>query len=206
VGRKAAWLRADCGTHGRLRRSEYSLCAYRCVRAWFLKLARNLGSERDRLEWIDGRISAPCVIGFRPGSERDALLTSAVDGANLASLCKVWPREQTAERLADALRVLHAVPAADCPFADSSPCGVLLHGDACLPNVMFHDNGDLSGFVDLGEMRVGDAEVDLSAAVWSLQFNLGPGIGLSFLRQYGVSGADDRKVERLCHLYESRSS
>jgi kanamycin kinase len=173
---------------------------------WFLKLSRNLGPERDRLEWAAGRITAPNVLGFRAGAERDALLTSAVPGQDLTALRHVWPGDTVAARLADALRLLHATQVADCPFVTGAETGVLVHGDACLPNVLFLENGDLSGFVDLGEMTVGNIEIDLSAAVWSLQYNLGPGFGLPFLRHYGLSTADEQMAERLRQMYEHRST
>jgi len=69
---------------------------------------------------------------------------------------------------------------------------------------MFHDDGTLGGFVDLGEMGVGDIEVDLSAAVWSLQYNVGPGHGLAFLRAYGRTSATSDDVGRLWAMYANR--
>jgi kanamycin kinase len=66
---------------------------------------------------------------------------------------------------------------------------------------MFRDDGSLSGFVDLGEMGAGDIKVDLAAAVWSLQYNLGPGHGLSFLRAYGLADPTERDVGRLWEMY-----
>ena len=91
--------------------------------------------------------------------------------------------------------------AADWPFGG---CGsVLVHGDACLPNFLFSAE-QLSGYIDVGNMALGEPEVDLAAAVWSLQHNLGHGYGLEFLSQYGVEQADEEEVERLRQLYESR--
>lgn len=103
-------------------------------------------------------------------------------------------------RLAAALRAVHAVDIADWPFGGVGP--VLVHGDACLPNFLFQ--GDhLSGCIDVGDMRLGDPEVDLAAAVWSLQYNVGRGHGLALLREYGVMDADEEKVERLRRSYET---
>ena len=47
----------------------------------------------------------------------------------------------------------------------------LLHGDYCLPNVMF-DGWDFSGFIDVGNGGVGDRHVDLFWGAWTLSFNL----------------------------------
>ncbi len=92
--------------------------------------------------------------------------------------------------------------AADWPFGG---CGsVLVHGDACLPNFLFSAE-QLSGYIDVGNMALGEPEVDLAAAVWSLQYNLGHGYGLEFLSKYGVEQPDEEEVERLRQLYESTS-
>jgi kanamycin kinase len=80
-----------------------------------------------------------------------------------------------------------------------------VHGDACLPNIIVGD-GALNGYIDLGDMGVGDVEVDLSAAVWSLQYNLGPGFGRGFLTAYGLSDATDQDVDRLWLMYVTRGA
>lgn len=50
-------------------------------------------------------------------------------------------------------------------------CNTLLHGDYCLPNVIF--NGDsLSGFIDVGNGGIGDRHIDLFWGAWTLMFNL----------------------------------
>jgi kanamycin kinase len=59
----------------------------------------------------------------------------------------------------------------------------------------------VNGYIDLGEMGVGDAEADLSAAVWSLQYNLGPGLGERFLSAYGFPDATDHDACRLWAMY-----
>jgi kanamycin kinase len=49
---------------------------------------------------------------------------------------------------------------------------VLIHGDFCLPNVLFQ-NGRFSGLIDLGNAGLGDRHMDLFWTIWSLCFNLG---------------------------------
>lgn len=47
----------------------------------------------------------------------------------------------------------------------------LIHGDACLPNVICRD-GQFASFIDCGLAGLGDRHIDLFWAIWSLQFNL----------------------------------
>ena len=166
---------------------------------FFLKFGPRLQREYERLRWLEGRLPTPCPIGFTSEGGADALLMSAVVGDSLASLSTSLSPQAVIARLAMALRDLHATPAADWPFGGEG--GVLVHGDACLPNFLFM--GDhLSGYIDVGDMALADPEIDLAAAVWSLQYNMGSGHGLAFLREYGVVGATEDEVERLRLSYE----
>jgi len=110
----------------------------------------------------------------------DALLMTAVPGTNLAAQAKSRPPAAIVEMLASALCAFHSVSARDCPFEAYIPGESLVHGDACLPNIVVADDGP-AGYIDLGDTGVGNVEVNLSAAVWSLQYNLGPGFGRAFL-------------------------
>ena len=47
----------------------------------------------------------------------------------------------------------------------------LIHGDACLPNVIQND-GEFSCFIDFDMSGIGDKHIDLYWAIWSLQYNL----------------------------------
>lgn len=48
---------------------------------------------------------------------------------------------------------------------------VLTHGDYCLPNVFF-DQGEISGYLDLGYCGIADKWQDIALAVRSIRFNL----------------------------------
>ncbi|MGO8670257.1 MAG: phosphotransferase [Capsulimonadaceae bacterium] len=175
------------------------------LRRWFLKIAQDLRDEVDRLRWIQERAPVPRIVAYRPSGSLDGMVMTALPGKSLAELCGVWPADQVTQKLAAALRAFHAIDAAHCPFGEQSPGHVLVHGDACLPNILFDESmGDLTGFVDLGEMRVDRPDVDLSAGVWSLEYNMGAGHGLNLLQRYGLTDADESTVLSLCDMYRSR--
>ncbi len=166
----------------------------------FLKAAPDADGERARLEWLDGRAPAPRVLGFRQAAGADdLLLTSAVGGRDLTTL--VDHPDRVVALLATGLRQLHSLDASGCPFGAPGRGSVLIHGDACLPNVL-SDGTRITGYVDLAECGLGDPQDDLAAAVWSLDYNLGPGHGLRFLRAYGVTDADEPMVDRLRAAYD----
>jgi kanamycin kinase len=171
---------------------------------WFLKIGGHLAAECARLQWLRGRMPTPEVVAFDSAGDQEALLMSAVPGTNLAVLAKRLSPDKIVEMLASALRSFHSVNAGDCPFKAYITGESLVHGDACLPNMMCRDDGTVNGYIDLGEMGVGDVEVDLSAAVWSLQCNLGPGHGERFLRAYGLPDATDHDVRRLWTIYATK--
>lgn len=62
---------------------------------------------------------------------------------------------------------------------------VVCHGDYCPPNVLVAD-GQVAGFVDLGELGVADRWWDLAVGSWSVTWNFGSGWERVFLDAYGV--------------------
>jgi aminoglycoside phosphotransferase len=110
----------------------------------------------------------------------DALLMTAVRGAHLVARSKCQPPESIVEMLAAALRACHSVNASDCPIEAYVPSESIVRGDACLPNIVVGEDGS-NGYVDLADLGAGDVEVDLSAGIWSLPYNLGPGFGRRFV-------------------------
>ena len=77
---------------------------------------------------------------------------------------------------------------------------VVCHGDYCLPNVLIAD-GQVAGFVDLGQLAVADRWSDLAVASWSVTWNLGPGWEDLFLDSYGAA-RDDRAIAFYRLLYD----
>lgn len=66
----------------------------------------------------------------------------------------------------------------------------LIHGDACLPNILCHE-GSFNTFIDLGQAGAGDRHMDLYWAIWSLEYNLKTDHYTDyFLDQYGRKNID----------------
>jgi kanamycin kinase len=63
---------------------------------------------------------------------------------------------------------------------------VVCHGDYCFPNILFDAGGNVTGYVDLGELGVADRWWDLAVATWSIDWNIAPGYGDAFLAAYGA--------------------
>lgn len=75
-----------------------------------------LPGEATRLDWLaDTGTPCPSVLGFETLAGRHWLLTGALDGHNLASQPEPEPG-LIIKTVADALKRLHALPIADCPF------------------------------------------------------------------------------------------
>jgi len=75
------------------------------------------------------------------------------------------------------------------------PC--VIHGDACLPNLIVEENG--AKFIDCGNGGIGDRNYDLFWAIWSIRFNLKTDrYDKDFWRGYGKS--PDEKAMRLFGL------
>jgi aminoglycoside phosphotransferase len=127
---------------------------------WFLKIGGHPALECARLRWLQGRLPTPEVVAFDPVGDRGALVMSAVPGTNLAVLAKRLSPDKIVEMLASALQAFHSANTSGCPFESYMPGESLVHGDACLPNIIGRDDGTVNGYIDLGEMGVGDVEVD----------------------------------------------
>jgi aminoglycoside 3'-phosphotransferase-2 len=75
--------------------------------------AKDLAAEHERLLWLDGKLPVPHVLAFGESS----MLISAIPGVPAhESRCSA---QRVVEILADALRMIHAVPIDACPFRDT---------------------------------------------------------------------------------------
>lgn len=73
-------------------------------------------------------------------------------------------------------------------------CDTLIHGDACLPNLMMND-GKCSSFIDFNLAGIGDKHIDLYWAIWSLQYNLKTDKYTdAFLDAYGRENVDEEML------------
>ena len=71
---------------------------------------------------------------------------------------------------------------------------VLIHGDACLPNVMI-DGERFAGFIDCGAAGFGNRHTDLFWTLWSLEYNLKTdAYGQRFLDAYGRDAVDPEQL------------
>jgi aminoglycoside phosphotransferase len=168
--------------------------------AVYVKRAANLVDERDRTVWLAERWPVPEVIGFFRAYGDDWLLTREVQGVPLYHASVGWEPARVARRFGEILRELHATDSTGCPFGESKPGHVLIHGDYCLPNVLV-EQGRLTALVDLGKSGIGDPRDDFAAALWSLHYNFGHGFAREFLDAYGVTPMTDRDIERMRRRY-----
>lgn len=142
------------------------------------------------------------VLRYQTG-DADWLLTTRVPGNDCLDRRYLEKPDRLCEVLAGALRMLHSLPCADCPVKEPGISdGVLIHGDYCLPNVML-DDWRLSGFVDVGDARVGDRHVDLYWGMWSLAYNLHTDrYGDRFLDAYGRGDVDPEMLQKIARQEE----
>jgi kanamycin kinase/aminoglycoside 3'-phosphotransferase-2 len=76
----------------------------------------SLLDEKIRLEWLRGKLPVPEVIGFAGDRAHHHLLISEIPGPTAADRIHHRTVEGLVESLAEGLRMVHAVPIADCPF------------------------------------------------------------------------------------------
>src|SRR3989344_8754922 len=108
---------------------------------YFLKIktSSTFSKERERLGWFKNKLQVPEVVGFTEKDDTGAVLLTALEGKNLAVLCKEWPAEKVLTKLADILHKFHQTSTQGWIFDKPDSKKILVHGDACLPNFIFND-------------------------------------------------------------------
>ena len=89
--------------------------------ALYLKIApraqrMELLRDKQRLDWLRGRLPVPAVIGYATDDRHEYLLLTALPGRHVADLVDEEPNEKVVQLLAAGLRAIHAIPIRDCPF------------------------------------------------------------------------------------------
>jgi aminoglycoside phosphotransferase len=183
----------------------------------------SLARERDVLEWLAERVRVPRVLNYYCGERAEYLLLSEVPGCTLIDPAIDADSLKVAQSLARALRRLHAIEIANCPFnrrlevtlreaarivAPAPPDErldarrappedlVFAHGDYCLPNILIDDASGEFGFVDLGRAGVADRYLDLASAAHTLRYNDHDEDAVAaFFATYGLEFYDPAKLE-----------
>lgn len=137
----------------------------------------------ESLLLIHGQPVAGCPFDQRLGAE---LARAAANVAAGAVDADDFDEERAGRSPASLLDELHATRPADEDL-------VLIHGDYCLPNVVF-DGWALSGFIDLGRCGVADRYHDLAQAARSVVRNLGERWVGPFFAAYGIDEPDEAKL------------
>lgn len=76
----------------------------------------DLREEKLRLEWLSRKLPVPEVRMFASDAMRDYLLISEIEGIPASDECFHAEPQKTIEQLAKAMKAIHALPIANCPF------------------------------------------------------------------------------------------
>lgn len=170
----------------------------------------DLTGEVQRLEWAGQYVSVPRVLSVGEDQEGRWFFSTPLAGESAVS--SRWERRPAVAvaTIGQGLRLMHdSLPVVSCPFSwsvqvrlaeisdpahanelrNAPPVDrlVVCHGDACSPNTIIRDDGQLSGHVDLGSLGVADRWADLAVATMATTWNYGPGWEDRLLEAYGIS-------------------
>ena len=81
-------------------------------RAHWMELLR----EKERLEWLQGRLPVSDVVGYETDDQSEYLLLTALPGRHAAIPTDEELNRKTVQLLATGLRAIHAISIHDCPF------------------------------------------------------------------------------------------
>lgn len=154
-----------------------------CDTGYYVKIAekKKLQKEAEMARLFAERKLGPKLVSYIC-RDKDYMVSESAAGED--ALHYLNNPEALCEALCGAMKHLHEQPIIDIPRSASMDayggnegggilrCDSLIHGDFCLPNVIF-DKGKFSAFIDLGGAGVGDRHIDIFWLLWSLNYNLG---------------------------------
>ena len=77
---------------------------------------RELLREKERIDWLQGRLPVPEVVRYETNDRNEYLLLTALPGRDVASLTGDEPNDNLVRLLATGLRTIHSVSVEECPF------------------------------------------------------------------------------------------
>lgn len=215
---EGAWQRVDHGSNpGRVYRVRDTAGATQYLKIHPHDPHVSLKRERAIIAWLAPHVRVPRVIAYDAFDGVEYLLLSEVLGRTLIDASIDPDSMLVAQVLAKALRTLHSIDITRCPFmrrldtlspqaaGEVDPAAIVrwsgdedlvfTHGDACLPNILIDDAGEI-GFIDLARGGVSDRYLDLACAVHTLRYNEHPAEAVAaFFKAYDLPAIDVAKFE-----------
>lgn len=172
----------------------------------------SLHDEAIRMRWARDFLTVPEVVSHGSDANGQWLVTAAIPARSAVADEWIARPDIAVAAVGRGLRDLHdALPVSQCPWSwgpaeriagardrgirvpadlENAPHVdrlVVCHGDACCPNTLLDDHGDVAGHVDLGSLGVADRWADITVAAMSTLWNYGPGWSDHLLAAYGVT-------------------
>jgi aminoglycoside phosphotransferase len=116
-------------------------------------------------------ISSPKPTLFIEDGGRAYYLRERLSGENLCGDEFLSNPELLVDLLVKAIKSLHSTAVSNRKYVIDEGYDTLIHGDFCLPNILACD-GEVSGYIDLGDSGIGDPWRDYAWCIWSLRYNL----------------------------------
>jgi aminoglycoside 3'-phosphotransferase II len=164
-----------------------------------LKIGRHLTAERDRLLWLACRLPVPEVLAFGRRDGLDFLRMTEMSGLQGADPVVLAQPAMLVDGLAEALRAVHGVPAADCPFdartekllADAATrARTRLRVEDIDPRYLYRPPADL--LADLNRLRPATEDLVLTHGDPSVVNFLFEGTAATGIIDWGLAGVGHR--------------
>lgn len=187
----------------------------------------SLSAEAHRLLWAARFVACPTVLDAGYDESAEWMLTAAAPGDSAVFTPWLEHPEITVPAVGRGLRRLHdTLPTDACPWtwspaerisdarsrgidvqleATDAPTidrAVVCHGDACCPNFLLSDPGQVTAYVDLGSLGVADRWADIAVAAMSTEWDYGPGWERPLVEAYGVD-FDEGRMSFYQRLWDS---